>query len=122
MQSKEKKKLKIQEVQSNTVHELKVDSVVMENTCFGKENGNLETASSKTAKESSLDSATKDVHYERRVNKRQMQMHEGKVDSRKALDVSLVVTECSRIKSDKHDTRKSLGNYITHAVDAVSDQ
>ncbi|GJT09465.1 hypothetical protein Tco_0856507 [Tanacetum coccineum] len=37
MHSKEKKKLQIQEVQSNTIHELKVDSVVMENTCSGKE-------------------------------------------------------------------------------------
>ncbi|GJW72062.1 hypothetical protein Tco_0128979 [Tanacetum coccineum] len=62
MHSKEKKKLQIQEVQSNTIHELKVDSVVMENTCSGKENGNSETASSKTIKEISLDSATKDVH------------------------------------------------------------
>ncbi|GJR96605.1 hypothetical protein Tco_0268779 [Tanacetum coccineum] len=64
--------------------------------------------------------------YERRVNKRQMQMHEGKVDSSKALDASLVVIECSGIKSDKHDTSRSLGNYITHVVDAdirpVNDQ
>ncbi|GKD95673.1 hypothetical protein Tco_1379570, partial [Tanacetum coccineum] len=55
---------------------------------------------------------------ERRVNKRQMQMHEGKVDSSKALDASLVVTECSGIKSDTHDTSRSSGNYIIHAVDA----
>ncbi|GJZ09949.1 hypothetical protein Tco_0544232 [Tanacetum coccineum] len=214
----------------------------MENTCSGKENGNSETASSKTIKEINLDSATKDVHvikykmskakercmtyfrslhshlqvllkedlkgtriehgfkrtfmslfgqdadtftstmllnvdqlqkqldkeeksmaafwvvnrqfqkyidslfsldydspmteeyfakytrikYERRVNKRQMQTHEGKVDSSKAFDASLVVTECSGTKLDKHDTSSSLGNYITHAVDAdirpVNDQ
>ncbi|GJX75858.1 hypothetical protein Tco_0322669 [Tanacetum coccineum] len=64
--------------------------------------------------------------YERRVNKRQMQTHEGKVDSSKAFDASLVVTECSGTKLDKHDTSSSLGNYITHAVDAdirpVNDQ
>ncbi|GJY73284.1 hypothetical protein Tco_0477715 [Tanacetum coccineum] len=206
----------------------------MENTCSGKENGNSETASSKTIKEINLDSATKDVHvikykmskakercmtyfrslhshlqvllkedlkgtriehgfkrtfmslfgqdadtftstmllnvdqlqkqldkeeksmaafwvfrdeliqhmenvkksvaertchqrqYERRVNKRQMQTHEGKVDSSKAFDVSLVVTECSGTKLDKHDTSSSSGNYITHAVDVdirpVNDQ
>nr|GEV13151.1 hypothetical protein [Tanacetum cinerariifolium] len=53
-------------------------------------------------------------------------MQKGKVDSSKALDASLVVTECSGTKSDKHDTSSSLGNYITHAVDAyitpVNDQ
>nr|GEW15831.1 hypothetical protein [Tanacetum cinerariifolium] len=53
-------------------------------------------------------------------------MQEGKVDSSKALDASLVVTECSGTKSDKHDTSSSLENYITHAVDAyitpVNDQ
>ncbi|GJX01359.1 hypothetical protein Tco_0185272 [Tanacetum coccineum] len=51
-----------QEVQSNTVQALKVDSVVIENTCSGKENSNSETAFSKSAKKSSLDSETKDVH------------------------------------------------------------
>ncbi|GJX64661.1 hypothetical protein Tco_0299004 [Tanacetum coccineum] len=56
------KKLQTQEVQSNTVQALKVDSVVMENTCSGKDNSNSDTALSKSVKESSLDSATKDVH------------------------------------------------------------
>nr|GEZ12887.1 hypothetical protein [Tanacetum cinerariifolium]GEZ16697.1 hypothetical protein [Tanacetum cinerariifolium] len=45
-----------------------------------------------------------------------MQTHEGKVNSCKALDARLVVTECSGIKSDKHDTSSSSGNYITHDV------
>ncbi|GJV93181.1 hypothetical protein Tco_1540994 [Tanacetum coccineum] len=39
-----------------------VSSFVMKNTCFVKENSNSETAFSKSAKESSLDSETKDVH------------------------------------------------------------
>ncbi|GKD23915.1 hypothetical protein Tco_1225618 [Tanacetum coccineum] len=60
--------------------------------------------------------------YDRRVNKRLMQTQESKVDSSKALDV----TECSKTKSDKHDTSSSLGNYLTHVVDAdirpVNDQ
>ncbi|GJV80292.1 hypothetical protein Tco_1516162 [Tanacetum coccineum] len=56
------KKLQTQEVQSNTVQALKVDSIVMENTCSGKENSNSETTSNKSVKESSLDYATKDVH------------------------------------------------------------
>ncbi|GJZ48411.1 hypothetical protein Tco_0602243 [Tanacetum coccineum] len=55
-----------------------------------------------------------------------MQLKEGKVDSNKALDAGLVVTECSGTKSDKHVTSNSLGNYIIHAVDAdirpVNDQ
>ncbi|GKA43593.1 hypothetical protein Tco_0736317 [Tanacetum coccineum] len=64
--------------------------------------------------------------YDSRMNERQMQPKEGKVGSSKALDASLVVTECSGTKSDKHDTNSSLGNYITHVVDAdiriVNDQ
>ncbi|GJY29929.1 hypothetical protein Tco_0405696 [Tanacetum coccineum] len=47
---------------SNTVQALKVDSVVMENTCSGKDNSKSNTTLSKSVKESSLDSATKDVH------------------------------------------------------------
>nr|GEX00676.1 hypothetical protein [Tanacetum cinerariifolium] len=56
------KKLPTQEVQSNTVQVSNVNSVVMENTSFGKEKGNLKTAFNNSAKESSLDSETKDVH------------------------------------------------------------
>ncbi|GKA70318.1 hypothetical protein Tco_0776382 [Tanacetum coccineum] len=77
--------------------------------------------------------------YDSRMNERQMQSKEGKVDSSKALDASLVVTECSAIElensnsehafnksvnessgieSGKQDTSSSSGNYITHAVDA----
>ncbi|GJT43761.1 hypothetical protein Tco_0952476 [Tanacetum coccineum] len=59
-------------------------------------------------------------------NPRQMQSRESKVVSSKALDASLVVTECSGTKSDEHITRSSLGTYITHVVDAdirpVNDQ
>nr|GEW00867.1 integrase, catalytic region, zinc finger, CCHC-type, peptidase aspartic, catalytic [Tanacetum cinerariifolium] len=60
--------------------------------------------------------------YDRRVIKRLMQTQESKVDSSKTLDV----TECSETKSDKHDSRSSSGNYLTHVVDAnigsVNDQ
>nr|GEU61939.1 hypothetical protein [Tanacetum cinerariifolium] len=55
-----------------------------------------------------------------------MQSRESKVVSSKALDASLVVTECSETKSDEHITSSSLGTYITHVVDAdirpVNDQ
>ncbi|GJV29990.1 hypothetical protein Tco_1386438 [Tanacetum coccineum] len=78
--------------------------------------------------------------YDSRMNERQMQSKEGKVDSCKALDASLVVTECSAIESEnsnsKHafnklvnessgiesgklDTSSSSRNYLTHVVDAA---
>ncbi|GJV24666.1 hypothetical protein Tco_1377361 [Tanacetum coccineum] len=64
--------------------------------------------------------------YDRRMNERQMQSRESKVVSSKALDASLVVTECSGTKSDKHDTSSSSRTYITLAVDVdirpVNDQ
>ncbi|GJT35718.1 hypothetical protein Tco_0926137 [Tanacetum coccineum] len=42
--------------------------------------------------------------YDRRVNKRQMQTQENKVDLGKALDADLVVTESNRTKSEVQDT------------------
>nr|GEW22774.1 retrotransposon protein, putative, Ty1-copia subclass [Tanacetum cinerariifolium] len=54
----------------------------------------------------------------KRVNDRTMQSKEGKVDSSKALDAGLIVTECSGTKSDKQDTSSSSGNDITHAMHA----
>ncbi|GJT56122.1 hypothetical protein Tco_0991176 [Tanacetum coccineum] len=64
--------------------------------------------------------------YDRRMKERQMQSRESKVVSSKALDASLVVTECSGTKSDEHITSSSSGTYITHVVDVdirpVNDQ
>ncbi|GJZ87951.1 hypothetical protein Tco_0659733 [Tanacetum coccineum] len=64
--------------------------------------------------------------YDRRVNKRLMQTQESKVVSSKAVDVDLVFMESSRTESGKQDTSSSLGNYLTHVVDAdirpVNDQ
>nr|GEV44642.1 retrovirus-related Pol polyprotein from transposon TNT 1-94 [Tanacetum cinerariifolium] len=87
-----------------------------------------------------IDNLTQD-HYDRKspwkahgqdslpgllMNERQMQSRESKVVSSKALDASLVVTECSGTKSNEHITCISLGTYITHVVDAdirpVNDQ
>ncbi|GJT82870.1 hypothetical protein Tco_1057212 [Tanacetum coccineum] len=64
---KEKKLMQTQEDHSNPIQalnidSLKVDLVVIQNTCSEKEDNNSETASSKLVKENSLDSATKDVH------------------------------------------------------------
>ncbi|GJU96153.1 hypothetical protein Tco_1320909 [Tanacetum coccineum] len=64
---KQKKLMQTQEDHSNpipalNVDSLKVDFVVIQNTCSEKEDNNLETASSKSVKESSLNSESKDVH------------------------------------------------------------
>ncbi|GKA64876.1 hypothetical protein Tco_0764583 [Tanacetum coccineum] len=55
--------------------------------------------------------------YDKRVNKRQIQMQENKVDLGKTLDVDLVVTKSSGTKSGKHDTSSKSGN-ATDADDA----
>ncbi|GJY80996.1 hypothetical protein Tco_0493747 [Tanacetum coccineum] len=49
-------------IQALNVNSLKIDLVVIQNTCFEKEDSNSETASSKSVKESSLNSEIKDVH------------------------------------------------------------
>ncbi|GJT39819.1 hypothetical protein Tco_0939684 [Tanacetum coccineum] len=64
---KRKKLMQTQEDHSNkipalNVDSLKVDLVVIQNTCSEKEDINSEAASNKSVKESSLDSATKDLH------------------------------------------------------------
>ncbi|GJV85495.1 hypothetical protein Tco_1525393 [Tanacetum coccineum] len=48
--------------------------------------------------------------YDRRVNKRQMQTQERKVDTSKALDADLVVTYSSRTESKVQDERSRPGN------------
>ncbi|GJV41360.1 hypothetical protein Tco_1419800 [Tanacetum coccineum] len=55
--------------------------------------------------------------YDRRVNKRQMQTQESKVDTGKALDVGLVVTERSGTELEVQDESSRLGN-DTDADDA----
>nr|GEU68883.1 hypothetical protein [Tanacetum cinerariifolium] len=64
--------------------------------------------------------------YDRRMKERHMQSRESKVVSSKALDASLVVTECSGTKSDEHIISSSSGTYITHVMHAdirpVNDQ
>nr|GEZ73083.1 hypothetical protein [Tanacetum cinerariifolium]GEZ75969.1 hypothetical protein [Tanacetum cinerariifolium] len=48
--------------------------------------------------------------YDRRVNKRQIQMQESKIDTGKAVDVGLVVTKSSRIESEVQDNSSLSGN------------
>ncbi|GKC20645.1 hypothetical protein Tco_1022795 [Tanacetum coccineum] len=50
--------------------------------------------------------------YDSKVNERQMQTKEGKVDTSKALNASLVDTESNGTEYGKHDTSNSLGNDI----------
>nr|GEV88681.1 retrovirus-related Pol polyprotein from transposon TNT 1-94 [Tanacetum cinerariifolium] len=69
------------------------------------------------AKKSIDERAQHKREYDNRMNERQMQSKEGKVDSSKAFDVGLVVIECSGTKSDKQVTSSSLRNYLTYAVD-----
>nr|GEU76648.1 ribonuclease H-like domain-containing protein [Tanacetum cinerariifolium] len=64
---KQKKLMQKQEDHSNlilalNVDSLKVDLVVIQNTCSEKEDTNSEIVSNKSVKESNLDSTTKDVH------------------------------------------------------------
>ncbi|GJV99424.1 hypothetical protein Tco_1554676 [Tanacetum coccineum] len=120
----QKKFMQTHEDHLNTVQELnvdplKVDSVVIQNTCFEKEDSNSETTFNKPIKESSLNSETKDEHaikykiqYERRVNKRQMQMQESKIDTGKAAYVDLVITKSSGTESEVQDDSNRSGNDI----------
>ncbi|GKE24997.1 hypothetical protein Tco_1436509 [Tanacetum coccineum] len=55
--------------------------------------------------------------YDSRMNERQMQTTEEKVDTSKALDASLVITLCSGTNMEKQDTSSSSGN-DTHVDDA----
>ncbi|GKA28311.1 hypothetical protein Tco_0714479 [Tanacetum coccineum] len=64
---RQKKFMQTQEDHSNPTQalnadSLKVDLVVIQKTCSEKEDSNSETASSKSVKESSLNSETQDVH------------------------------------------------------------
>ncbi|GJV20525.1 hypothetical protein Tco_1369545, partial [Tanacetum coccineum] len=159
---KQKKLMQTQEDHSNPIQALNVDSLkvdlfVIQNTCFEKADSNSETASSKSVKESNLDSATKyftldydsqmtdkyfveyigievkrfrdtllqhmgnvkksvaerirhQRQYDRRVNKRQMQTKESKIDTGKAVDADLVVTKSSGTKSKVQDDNSRSGN------------
>nr|GEU46495.1 hypothetical protein [Tanacetum cinerariifolium] len=51
-------------------------------------------------------------HYEHRMNERQMQSKEGKVDSTKALDASLVVIECNAIESENSNSEHAFNKSV----------
>ncbi|GJZ69442.1 hypothetical protein Tco_0632992 [Tanacetum coccineum] len=102
---KQKKLMQTQEDHSNpipawNVDSLKVDLVVIQNTCSEKENSNSETTSNKSVKESSLDSATKD-----------MQTQESKADTGKVVDADLVITKSSGTESKCEDTSNRVDQY-----------
>ncbi|GJR14548.1 hypothetical protein Tco_0797200 [Tanacetum coccineum] len=56
--------------------------------------------------------------YDRRMNDRMIQSKEGNVDSSKALDDGLVVTESNKTESERHVSSSKFGK-DTHAEDAV---
>ncbi|GJU84421.1 hypothetical protein Tco_1291967 [Tanacetum coccineum] len=58
----EKIKAAVKRCSDQSVNALNVDSVVMEDKCYGKETSSSDTTCSKLVKESSLDSKIKDVH------------------------------------------------------------
>nr|GEW20035.1 hypothetical protein [Tanacetum cinerariifolium] len=68
-------------------------------------------------RESILERAKHKREYDSRKNERQMQSKEGKINSSKALDADLLVTEISRTESEKHHTSSRSGN-DTHVEDA----
>nr|GEY69527.1 B-cell receptor-associated protein 31-like [Tanacetum cinerariifolium] len=68
-------------------------------------------------RESILERAKHKREYDNRMNERQMQSKEEKIDSSKALDDDLVVTEISGTEPEKHDTSSRSEN-DTHAEDA----
>ncbi|GJX12691.1 hypothetical protein Tco_0204449 [Tanacetum coccineum] len=70
----------------------------------------------KSVKKSIDERALHKRDYDSRVNERQMQTTEEKVDSSKALDASLVNTESSRTESEKQDT--SLMKFLGLLYDA----
>ncbi|GJY51284.1 hypothetical protein Tco_0442131 [Tanacetum coccineum] len=117
------------------VDSLKVDLVVIPNTCSEKEDINIENASNKIAlfqytesrfqtlqyntysnntlgyvKKSVAERTRHQRQYERRVNKRQMQTQESKIDTGKALDANLVDTESIRTDSTVQDDNNRSGN------------
>ncbi|GJY57470.1 retrovirus-related pol polyprotein from transposon TNT 1-94 [Tanacetum coccineum] len=63
-----------------------------------------------------LERAKHKREYDRRMNDRMMQSKEGKVDSSKALDDGLVVTESNETESERHVSSSRFGK-DTHAED-----
>ncbi|GJW53217.1 hypothetical protein Tco_0097302 [Tanacetum coccineum] len=65
-----------------------------------------------SVKKSDDERALHKKEYDCRVNGRQMQTKQGKVDTSKALDASLVVTKSRGMESEKQDTSSRSGNDI----------
>ncbi|GKB59625.1 hypothetical protein Tco_0915811 [Tanacetum coccineum] len=97
----EKKLLQTQEVQSNTIQALKVDSIIMENTCSGIENKNSKTAFSKSFT-LDYDSQMTEKYFVEYTSIEVKQFRDTLLQHL-ALDASLAVTENSRIKSEVQD-------------------
>ncbi|GKD38000.1 hypothetical protein Tco_1258207 [Tanacetum coccineum] len=117
---KQKKLMQTQEDHSNpiqalNINSLKVDLVVIQNTCSKKEDSNSETASSKSVKESNLDSVTKDVHaikYKRSKAKERCMECLGLILSsllgKKSMSLTKLERALGQIQSPFHNLMSSL--------------
>nr|GEX95605.1 hypothetical protein [Tanacetum cinerariifolium] len=97
-----------QDVQINPVQAVDDSLIVSKRSLIESENNN---ALSKLVNETQLQ------HHQSLIT--QSKTLEANLNTNiKALDVGSVITQSSRTKSIKHVTSNSLGNYITHTVDA----
>ncbi|GJU29887.1 hypothetical protein Tco_1173476 [Tanacetum coccineum] len=113
---KQKKLMQTQEDHSNpipalNVDSLKVDLVVIHNTCSEKKRNKIHNSNTwVNVKKSVAERTRHQRQYERRVNKRHMQTQESKIYTGKALDNGLVVMESIRIESEVQDDSSRSGN------------
>ncbi|GKB64008.1 hypothetical protein Tco_0920194 [Tanacetum coccineum] len=102
-------------IQALNVDSLKVDLVVIQNTCSEKEDSNSESASSKLFT-LDYDNQMTDQYFVEYTGI-EMQTHESKIDTSKAIDDDLVVTESSGTESEVQDNSSRSWN-DTYADDA----
>ncbi|GJV83539.1 hypothetical protein Tco_1523437 [Tanacetum coccineum] len=119
----QKKLMQTQEDHSNpipalNVDSLKVDLVVKQNTCSEKEDSNSETASSKSAKECSLNSTTKDVHA---IKYKMSKAKERCMAYFRSLHSHLQVLSKGDLKGTHGETWIQTGNSITDKMNFKED-
>nr|GEW88122.1 hypothetical protein [Tanacetum cinerariifolium] len=132
---KQKKLMQTQEDHSDpisafNVDSLKVDLVVIQNTCSEKEDGtrieygfkrefmslfgqDADTFTSTMLFNKSIAKRTRHQRqYDRRMNKRHMQTQKSKIDMGKPVDVDLVVTKSNGTEPEVQDDSSRSGNYM----------
>ncbi|GJU57688.1 hypothetical protein Tco_1235454 [Tanacetum coccineum] len=121
----QKKLMQTQEDHSNpipalNVDSLKVDLVVIQNTCSEKEDSNSENASSKLVKECSLNSETKDVHAIK------YKMSKAKERCMAYFSISSFITTCQDLSKDhlkgtriEHGYKRAFMSLVSQDVDTL---